>query len=139
MNFLLTRLCWPFIPGYNRSGRLTKALTLRWPLRYLPTRPERLANPESSNKWLLQTYPPATTKVLARNSTSPPPSRAPGGGCDILPPARPWPRRPPAGRGNTSTRPALRNASQVKSGEYLAPIGQTGVQVSLRQQAGRPR
>ena len=31
------------------------------------------------------------------------------------------------------------SAFQVKSGEYLAPIGQTGVQVSLRQQAGRPR
>ena len=33
---------------------------------------------------------------------------------------------------------ALRSESQVKSGEYLAPMGQMGKQVSLRQHRGRP-
>src|SRR3954466_7399269 len=33
---------------------------------------------------------------------------------------------------------AARNGCQVRSGEYFAPIGQTGVQVSLRQHCGLP-
>ena len=41
-------------------------------------------------------------------------------------------------RGTSSTRFDARSAFQVKSGEYFAPIGQTGEQVSLRQHTARP-
>src|SRR4029079_18833918 len=37
------------------------------------------------------------------------------------------------------TRFVLRSAFQVKSGEYFAPIGQIGPDVSLRQHCARPR
>ncbi len=37
------------------------------------------------------------------------------------------------------TRPDDRRARHVASGEYFAPTGQIGVQVSFRQQGLRPR
>src|ERR1041385_3525707 len=146
MNCLLRRLCCSFMPGNNRSGRLMKACTLRWPVRYLPTRPERFATPfsapdcaESSSKYALHTYPPATTNWRAWNSTG-----VFGSSRSI---ATAGEMRFVAGsstslrtivRVTSRTRLAARSGCQVRSGEYFAPIGQIGVQVSLRQHCGRP-
>ena len=82
--------------------------------------------------------PAATTKVRARNSVSPPPSRATATARVTRLPGLSTSSRRTTVRGMRVTRPDARSGSQVWSGEYLAPIGQTGKQVSFRQQAGRP-
>ena len=106
----------------------------RWPARYLPTSPLRLANPlgkaesrERRSRCGDQTKPPASTKVFPSMVTSSPPASV------RLPVARTM--RPVLGsatRRRTSvsvTRVIFfvaSSASHVKSGEYFAPDGQTG-------------
>src|SRR4051812_49175256 len=117
---------------------------------YFPTVPDRFASPfgkrslrDSNSRCGLHAYPAAMTNVFARNSTG-------------TPAAAPGPRRTASARttrvdpGSTtsrltsvrvtrSTRFDARSALHVKSGEYFAPTGHTGLHVSLRQHTARPR
>ncbi len=107
---------------------------LRWPARYFPTSPLVLAIPfgnalsrESRRRCGVQTKPPASTTVDAVIVTSSPL------GSVRLPVARTMRpvlgsaiRRRTSVSGMSVTFFAATSASQVKSGEYLAPVGQTG-------------
>src|SRR5688572_17963216 len=121
------------------------ACTFRWPDKYLPTSPDRFAMPsgkrllrEDRRRCELQTYPPATTKVLARNSTSCCGASRCTATARTTRPVGSTSRLRTNVRVRNSTRFVLRSLFHVKSGEYFAPIGQIGEQVSFRQQAGRP-
>src|ERR1051326_8031753 len=95
---------------------------------------------DSRSRWALHVYPPATTKYFAWNSTGESGwSRSMATACVM--------RRVRASSASVRTnvrvtrrmRFALRSGVHVKSGEYFAPIGHTGAQVSLRQHWARPR
>src|SRR3990172_10340919 len=145
MNWCDMRLwCW-LMPGYSARGKRMNADTLRWPFMYFPTSPDRLARPRGKRVFAdtrrrcgVHTYPPATTNVLAWNSVS-------WAGSSRLT-ATAWltrsdpcssTRRRTSVRVTSCTLSPATSAFHVKSGEYLAPLGQIGEHVSLRQHAGR--
>src|SRR5688500_13687056 len=148
MNCFVTRLCCSLVPGYSLTGSLTNANTLRCPVMYLPTIPDRLATPlgtllarERGRRWGLHAYPAATTNVRARKCTAAPEGprrsrRTPSARTMRLDRSSTM-RRLTSVRGTSSTCFVARSAFHVKSGEYFAPTGHIE-QVSLRQQTGRP-
>ncbi len=104
-----------------------------------PVREARAARQQQQMR--LQTNPPATTNVFARETR--PRRRRVGRGsrslgrCARSPPVASTSRLTSVA-GHSVTCFDARSAFQVESGEYFAPIGQIGVQVSLRRHALRP-
>ena len=148
MNCCDNRLCCSFIPGYNLIGSaMVSQKTFRWPVRYLPTSPEPLATPFGAPGCAER-----SSRCSAPRASRRPPRTA----------SRETSHRrvrmvaihrhrvePLLGLGidhqlaherarNELHFVRLPQAVQVKSGEYFAPIGQMGEQVSLRQHCARP-